>query len=201
MSKSTSDKEAILLQQMREGDQGALKEIFNSYFNYLCTTAYKYIADEHLAKDLTQEVFFELWKRRTTLNIQMSLKFYLRRAVINKSLNHIKAQRLQFEAPDEHLQVPDKEVSKQKDLEAEDLKLVIDQTIDQLPDRCRVIFAMSRYEGLSHKEIASKLDISTKTIENQISKALKILKEKIKPYLDKSLLLLIGILNSIDILV
>ena len=191
MAESIPETEIELLHALRNGDQQALKTIFNSYFNYLCTIAYQYIADEHLAKDLTQDVFFLFWKRWEIIDIKISLKFYLLRAVINKSLNLIKSKRLAYEEADEHLQIPADLISKQKELEAEDLQGVIHQTIEQLPSRCRTIFALSRYEGLSHKEIAAQLDISTKTIENQISKALKILKESLKPYLETGLILII----------
>ena len=184
MAQDLPKADSILLQGLREGNQEELKAIFNSYYNYLCTIAYRYIADEHIAKDLTQEVFFELWKRRASLKIQTSLKFYLRRAVINKSLNHLKSQqRVQFEEADAYTHLPGNLERKDTLLEADDLENIIQETIAQLPERCRVIFSLSRNEGFSHKEIAKKLEISTKTIENQISKALKILREAIKPYI------------------
>ena len=182
MAQDLLKNDVALLKQLREGSQEGLKAIFNSYYNYLCTIAYRYVGDEHLAKDLSQEVFFELWKRRKELQINTSLKFYLRRAVINKSLNHLKSKRVQFEEADAYTHLPANIDQKDVQMEADDLQTTIQNTINRLPERCRVIFALSRNEGLSHKQIAAQLGISTKTIENQISKALKLLREAIKPH-------------------
>jgi len=146
-------------------------------------TGYNITGDNEKAKDLVQDVFFELWKKREKIEIQSSLKAYLRRAVVNRSLNYIKTQK-RFDFGDENFdaQTADRTFSAQKNLEAQDLKSALNNAIDSLPAKCKAIFILSRFEKLSHKEIAAKLDISTKTIENQITKALKIVRAAVEKY-------------------
>lgn len=183
MLQPISIEEKEWLQSLKAGKQTALQRIFNHYYKYLVVTGYNITGDNEKAKDLVQDVFFELWKKREQLNIQSSLKSYLRRAVVNRSLNYIKTQK-RFDFGDENFdtQTPDQTVSAQKYLEAQDLKSALNQAIDGLPAKCKAIFMLSRYEKLSHKEIAAKLDISTKTIENQITKALKIVRAAVEKY-------------------
>ncbi len=192
MLQPISIEEKEWLQSMKAGDESALQKIFKHYYKYLVVTGYNITGDNEKAKDLVQDVFFELWKKREQIEVQTSLKAYLRRAVVNRSLNYIKTQK-RFDFGDENFdaQTPDKTFSAQKNLEAQDLKVALNTAIDSLPAKCKAIFMLSRYEKLSHKEIAVKLDISTKTIENQITKALKIVRTAVEKYNILSLLLLL----------
>jgi len=176
--------EQVLISRMKQGDKAAFRSLFDSYYKYLVVTAYNVLGDSEKARDLTQDVFAELWDRKANLNIHSSLKSYLRRAVINKTLNYIKAQRMDFHEPSE---LPEQTIAfdnPQEKLEAEDLQKVINETIDRLPKKCRTIFILCRLEHMSHKEIAAQLNISTKTVENQMTKALKVLRMAVTPYLE-----------------
>lgn len=184
---STSDLE--LVEAIKADDQKAFRALFDRYYKYLLVTAYAYVKDDNTIRDLTQDVFFEIWKKRNSLNIR-NVKAYLRRSVINKALNHIKAQRMNFEDSNEAFDVPDR-ARVQEELEASQLQKVINETIESLPDRCRVIFVMRRMEGLSLKEIATKLDISPKTVENQLTKAIKVLRAAVEPYVSGGLFIFI----------
>ena len=188
---STSDLE--LVAAIKGNDEKAYRALFDRYYKYLLVTAYAYVKDENTIRDLTQDVFFEIWKKRNSLNIN-NVKAYLRRAVINKALNYIKAQRMNFEDSDVAFDVPDR-ARVQEELEASQLQKVINEAIEGLPDRCRIIFVMRRLEELSLKEIASKLEISPKTVENQLTKAIKILRRAVEPYVSGGLFifLLLGI--------
>ena len=192
MLQPISVEEKEWLQALKAGKEIALQKIFNHYYKYLVVTGYNITGDNEKAKDLVQDVFYELWKKREQLDIQSSLKSYLRRAVVNRSLNYIKTQK-RFDFGDENFdaQTPDQAVSAQKILEGQDLKSALNNAINGLPAKCKAIFMLSRYEKLSHKEIASKLDISTKTIENQITKALKIVRLAVEKYDALGLLLLL----------
>ncbi|MFK7979236.1 MAG: RNA polymerase sigma factor [Saprospiraceae bacterium] len=192
MLQPISVEEKEWLQSLKAGKQIALQRIFNHYYKYLVVTGYNITGDNEKAKDLVQDVFYELWKKREKLDIQSSLKSYLRRAVVNRSLNYIKTQK-RFDFGDENFdaQTPDQTVSAQKTLEAQDLKSALNKAINGLPAKCKAIFMLSRYEKLSHKEIAAKLDISTKTIENQITKALKIVRAAVEKYDALGLLILL----------
>ncbi len=193
MLQPISIEEKEWLQSLKAGKEIALQRIFNHYYKYLVVTGYNITGDNEKAKDLVQDVFYELWKKREKLEIQSSLKSYLRRAVVNRSLNYIKTQK-RFDFGDENFdaQTPDQTVSAQKTLEAQDLKSALNKAIDGLPAKCKAIFMLSRYEKLSHKEIAAKLEISTKTIENQITKALKIVRAAVEKYDTLGLLLLLS---------
>lgn len=167
-----------LLAEIRLDSQLAFKALFDRYYRKMCYAGYRTYADQHKAKDFAQEIFCDLWKKRKTLQINSSLNAYLSRAMRNKAIDYIRAQRLNF---DEGAAVQNFKIDVDPTSFTE-LKEVISATIDSLPEKCRIVFNLSRTEGLSHKEIASKLGISTKTIENQITKALKALRVNIAKY-------------------
>ena len=168
------------LHALRGGSHAALEAIFDSYYRYLVVSAYKFIQDDERAKDLVQDVFFNLWTKREALTIQGSLKSYLRRAVVNRAIDEFrKNKRLVWEEDLSTYQQSASEPSADQLLAAQDLQQTIDGAIEKLPEKCRVVFALSRFENLSHKEIAKQLDISTKTIENQITKALRIIRQAV----------------------
>lgn len=178
------DDEVELLSRLRASDGAALKILFGRYHRYLCATAFQFLADAEKSKDMAQDVFFELWKRRAELDIRTSLKSYLRRACANKCINFLKAQRLDFSEPEQAERVqPNAEPSAQELLEGQNAAEAIDRALTKLPPQCRAVFVLSRIDLLSHREISEKLGISTKTIENQITKALKILRAELRPLL------------------
>jgi len=177
---SYPDKE--ILDKLKEQPEIALKVLYDEYYNYICSVVYKMLGDSATSEDLAQEVFLEVWKRRESLDVNLSLRGYLRRVAVNKTLNHIRAKKMNFEEEDAVLHVPSNENSTQKVMEAADLQKVINDSIDQLPDKCRVVFGLSRFQEMSYKEISSELGISTKTVENQISKALKLVRKAILEY-------------------
>jgi len=155
----------------------------------LCETVFSILHDKHIAEDLVQEVFYELWRKRERLQINQSVRAYLRRAAVNKSLNYIRAQKVPVD--DETylpLNLSNKNANAQQKIQAYELKVLINEAIDLLPNRCRLIFTLSRHEEMSNKEIAAHLNLSIKTIENQMTKALKLLKEALSPYLNLWLL-------------
>ena len=171
-----------ILDKLKDQPDLALKVLYDEYYNYICSVVYKMIGDSTMAEDLAQEVFVEVWKRRESLDVNTSLRGYLRMVAVNKTLNHIRSKKMNFEEEDAVLQVPSNENSSQKILEAKDLEKVINDSIDSLPDKCRVVFGLSRFEELSYKEISAELGISVKTVENQISKALKLVRKAVLEY-------------------
>lgn len=160
----------------------AIEWLFRNYYSYLCKVVFKIIPDSNLVEDLVQEVFFEVWKKKNQIQFNTSIKAYLRRSAVNRSLNYIRDQRIKFEQEDKVPFLESKEVGIVQKIEAEDLKIIIDKCIDELPERCRIVFVLSRFEDMSYKEIAEELDISPKTVENQVSKALKYLRKALGPY-------------------
>ena len=165
-----------LLARLRQGDRDALRVLFDQYYPYLISVVLKLSGDLELSKDIAQEVFLEIWKRREKLEIEIALKPYLRRAGINRMLNKLKSNRLDFREHEDLPEEADQASDPQHLLEASDLQQAIQQAIDLLPPKCRLIFTLKRIEGMSHDEIAEELQISKKTIENQMTKALKMIR-------------------------
>lgn len=164
--------------------KGAFELIFRQHYPFVCNVIFRYVPDRSKVEDIAQELFAELWQKRDNLHIHTSLGAYLRRMAISRALNYLRDTRkyntdeLDQEAEtirDLTYQAP----SALQQLEEEDIKKRLDTAIHSLPEKCRVVFIMSRYEELSYAEISQELNISVKTVENQIGKALKILRSAI----------------------
>ncbi len=182
MQQNITDQE--LLNLLRTDGDRAMEVLFKNYYSYICSVVYKILPDANLVEDLTQEVFYELWRKREVIHISTSLGAYLRRSAVNRTLNYIRDQKIKFDE-EEKIDLGHSTPAKgQTNVEAEELQALINEAVDSLPERCRIVFALSRYEEMTYKEIAAELDISVKTVENQISKALRILRQKLDPYID-----------------
>ncbi len=182
-----SSEEIFIIHRLIEGDEEAFKFFFDTYYDDLCNFVNAYVRDESLSEDIVQNTFIYLWENRKNLNQDSSIKSYLYAASKNKSLNHIRnfktQNRLKF-AINDSLQV--NQITNDY-LEYKDLKNLIRSAIDQLPGKCKEIYQLSRDQGLTNKEIAAKLDLSTKTVENQITIAIHKIKAFLKPYYNQIL--------------
>lgn len=179
-------------QLFRKDPDQAIELLFRDYFPYICTVIYKFIPNSQVAEDLAQDIFFDLWKRKKRMEFTGSIKAYLRRSAINKSMNFLRDQKPEAfsESPENEIYTP---IQIDPSLADQELQQQIDAAIDQLPERCRIIFVLSRFEDLTYKEIGQLLDIAPKTVENQIVKALRLLRQSLGPYLSSILLILLKI--------
>lgn len=177
-----------LLRQLPEKGEMAMELIFRKYYDTVCRAIFRILPEYATTEDIAQEVFFELWKRRETLQINTSLSAYLRRAAVNKALNVLRDRRLVNDDDSDLSLLPALDLDGQKVLEAEELHQLVNDAVKALPEKCRVIFVLSRFEQMSYAEIAAKLQISPKTVENHISKALRLLRQVLGPYLSSILL-------------
>lgn len=179
MVKRNSYTDVELIGMLERGDESAIEAIFRQYYQLVCHSIVRILPKENVVEDIAQEVFYELWKNRNSFKVSISLKAYLKRASLNRSLNHLRDKKIQWDDEDQlvHQQGTFTDASEQ--LQHEDLQKQIDFVIDNLPERCRIVFSLSRFEDMSHKEIAEELGISTKTVENHMTKALKILKHEL----------------------
>ncbi len=171
-----------LLKLLETDRDKAIELLFRQYYSLVTYAVYRVLPDRSVAEDLAQEVFFDLWRKREKLNITTSLKAYLRRAAVNRTLNHIRDKKMNFEDEEKIPELRSKAATIFQKLEAEELQKKINEAVDSLPERCRAVFSLSRFEEMSYKEIAAKLDISVKTVENQISKALSIMRTALGPF-------------------
>lgn len=174
-----------LFQAITKGDQKSFRKLFDLHYRQLLRSAISILKDENAAKDAVQDVFFQLWKNREQLVINSTVGGYLKRSVINRSLNQIKSRK-PFVADTALSADSSKAPDPQQLLEAEDIQEAIAKGMDQLSEKCRTVFVLRRIEGYSVKEIAEKLEVSPKTVENQITKALKILKDYMRPFVKKN---------------
>ncbi len=168
----------------RQNSEKAVEMLFQLHYAYLCQAAFRVINDARLAEDLTQEVFLELWRKKDGIEFAISIKAYLRRAVVNKALNYIRDRKKITDDEEKllHLESPTPSVVQQ--LNSEELQQLIDRSIDELPEKCRLVFVLSRFEEMSYQEIADHLGISIKTVENQIVKALRHLRRALQPWME-----------------
>ncbi|MCK5136013.1 MAG: RNA polymerase sigma-70 factor [Bacteroidales bacterium] len=170
----------------------SFEQFFREYFTPLMSFAKKILVDEDDAREVVQKVFINLWEKREEIDLSTSLKSYLFTSVHNRSLNVIR-DRKKFSSEEVPELAGEWDVSAQ--IESMELEEKIRETIEALPEKCRQIFELSRFDGLKYSEIAEQLDISVKTVENQMSKALKILREKLLKYLTILVWLIMNSLN------
>ncbi len=166
--------------------------LFRQHFTGLCYFARKYTGDLDTAKEIVHSVFIRIWENRRHFDWEKPAKSYLFTSVYNRSLNLIRDNQ-KFISHEEvsvrHLIADDSTFS--NDLETAELESLIKAALQRLPQKCREVFELSRFEGRKYAEIAAQLNISVKTVEAQMSKALHILKEELKNYLMIIILLLL----------
>jgi RNA polymerase sigma-70 factor (ECF subfamily) len=173
-----------ILTAIGQGDERIFEQVFRKYYAGLCTYGRSILHDADEAEEIVQNVFVSIWEKREEIEITQSLKSYLYRAVHNHCLNRIKHQKVR----DEHQQYAlyYQEVSYEsvsQTVYKNELEQQLAKAIEKLPEQCRIIFKLSRFDELRYQEIADQLGLSVKTIENQIGKALKILRTELADYL------------------
>lgn len=176
--------EHTLTAQLAKRDSSAFEEVFKTYFKNLHAYACTILKDEADAEEAVQQVFFKLWERAEHLSFSGSVAAYLYRAVHNQCLNQLKHQKVKanhqlhvaYSMKSESVNGPAKMISKE-------LEQKIREALNELPEQCRTVFQLSRFEEMKYREIADQLDISIKTVENQMGKALKQLRLKLVDFL------------------
>ena len=165
--------------------------LFKSHFTGLCFFAQKYVKDFETAKEIVQDSFLSLWEKRETIDMSRPVKSYLTMVIHNKCTNYLRDNR-KFDQNilniENLLEVP--EYDGADSMVEEELKLKIDASIAELPEKCREIFVLNRYENLKYQEIADKLQISIKTVETQMSKALQHMRIRLAEFITLFLLLI-----------
>ena len=167
------------------------EQLFKTHYVALCHFANQLVQDMDSARDIAQKVFIKLWENRETIDPQRSVQSYLYTSVRNRCLNHIR-DRKKYRSQVLDLEIMDIEITFEEDKTGlEDLEKKIAEALSALPEKCRQVFEMSRFQELKYKDIAAQLDISEKTVEAHMSRALKTLREELKEYFP--LLLLFGL--------
>lgn len=188
MYKGQSDDQ--LLEYIGKGDRKAFEQLFNRYWESLFAASLQRLQSEQLAKDVLQELFIELWEKHESLNISSNVSGYLFTALKHRVINKIKAETTRVKY--EKMTIRYYEINglaTEHQFSRNYLQEEMESKVKQLPDRCREVFELSRIEQLSHKEIGERLNISPKTVENHIGRALKVL----RPYLKQVVSVLMGL--------
>lgn len=172
-------------------DEAAFEQVFKTHFKNLYAYALTMLKDETEAEETVQQVFFKLWERSEKLNVTGTVAAYLYRAVHNESLNYLKHRKVKeshrlhvaYSMKSNPEQTQEKEFSRELEKKYRD-------ALNELPEQCRTVFQLSRFENMKYREIADKLQISVKTVENHMGKALKFLRTRLVDFLHLLLLLL-----------
>lgn len=172
-----------IIKAIGKGNTVVFKQVFMSYYEGLCRYAYTILKNAEEAEDVVQSMFVKIWEKREELEVKHTIRSYLFKAVYHQCINLLEHRSVKLKhqlhlANELHAgtQLPE---TFQHELEEN-----IAAAIKTLPEQCRIIFMMSRYDELRYAEIASHLNISVNTVENQISKALKLLRVKLKDLIE-----------------
>jgi len=167
---------------MPPAEYSDFESLFKTHNKALRNLAYNLVRDKDAAKDVVQEVFLKLWNNRQNLNLEDSIKHYLFKATAHTALNHLRFSKKLITLEDDVLK---NAVTSETSTESNysELEWRVRRAIDKLPPKCKAIYTLSRHEGLKYQEIADTLNLSLKTVENQMGIALEKLREDLKPFL------------------
>jgi RNA polymerase sigma-70 factor (ECF subfamily) len=171
------------LKAIKKGNIQEYELLFREYFQPLVSYAKSIIKLEADAEEVVQDIFFSLWKNKRKLNIHTSFSSYLYKAVHNNCLQQLKREKRKLQYQQEQINWKYNEsMSPGEILQYNELYDKINSAVDELPENCKTIFKLNRFQGLKYSEIAEKLAISIKTVEANMTKALKHLRRQIDEY-------------------
>lgn len=179
-----------VIHQFRSGNEDAFEQIFHAYYKALVHYAKTILKDMDDSEDIVQQVFVSVWENRLKIEIHTSLRALLYKSVHNACLNKIKQQQVRSVYAKEVIQLHNEQGITQDTIQQKELQHKIEAAMDMMPEQCAKIFKMSRFEQMKYQEIADALNLSVKTIENQMGKALKIMREQLKEYLPLLIMIL-----------
>lgn len=177
--------EKVLVERFIGGDERAFESLFKKHYQMLIKVGLFLLNDAEQTEEVVHDVFLNIWQKRDNVNVEASFKNYLITAVRNRCFNHLKAKKKTTSIDDDESWAEELVADTGADTIAQvkEVGKAIEEAVDRLPEQCRIIFQLSRYEGMSYKEIAEALDLAPKTVENQIGRALKVLRAELKDYL------------------
>lgn len=178
---------------MGKGSRPAFDSLFRKYYAPLCRFACFFTGNGDDAEEAVQTAFITFWESKGKIAITRSVKAYLYQMVRNNALMHLRKTETRKRYESDFVEKSEQEMPEEKSYTDGDINRMVARGMEILPDRCRTIFALSRFDGLSYEEIATYLDISPKTVENQMGLAFQKLREYLLPAW-KKMLLVLGVL-------
>ena len=165
---------------IKKGDVISFNRLFDTFYTSLCLFAVKYLGDLDVSRSLVQQLFVDLWVKREKMDTVWSVKSFLYTSVRNRCIDHLRRQKKTIEltsAVEEMSQIPFRDL-----IEEAELDDLINKSVNHLPEKCREIFILCKYEGLTYSDVAQRLNLSVKTVEMQMGIALKKLRKGLKGY-------------------
>lgn len=184
--------------RVRDGDHLAFRRLFDMFYPEMVKAAYMLLKESDLAKEAAQDAFVAVWRNHSTLDPNKSVRAYIKRATISRSLNLIKSRNHHRDAGEEPLMYETDHHTPFEDLSQKEMAAQIKDAVDSLPDRCRQVFILAKYDGKSHKEIGQIMDISPKTVENQVARAMKLLRGLLASYYKTMIIFLLLIRDTLN---
>lgn len=172
-----------LFARLAAGDDTAFETVFRTWYAPLVRVATYLLHDPGLAEEVVQDVLLEVWRRRETLAFEQEPRRYLMRATRNRALNQLRHQQVAARAAAHDISEEAHAASAPALVDAAELEVAIAQAVATLPDRCRAVFELSRRHNMSYAQIAEALEIAPKTVENQMGKALRMLRVALAAWL------------------
>lgn len=192
------DLDEFFLQRFKNGDELAFEKIFKSNHSQIVCFCNQFITDLDKAKSLSQEVFLNLWLNREKIETLNGIRSFLYTFAKSCCLNYIRHRKVISQYEERHLQEKEEELNREvlesfdfNSLEFSELETIIQQAINDLPEKCRQVFIMSRFDGKMNREISEELNISVKAVEANMTRALKALKSSLSEFLPALLVQLI----------
>jgi len=182
--------EEKLIKRLHAGDEDAFEAVFTKHFVKLCLYAEHYLRDKHAAREIVEDFFCNFWENCTSLTIESNLAGYLCRSIHNRCLKYLRHEKVkqkyiecsQYLFTDRELLEPVSDDYPEALLISHELEKEIRNSIDSLPDQCKKIFLLNRFENLTYREISQQLGISVNTVKTQMTRALQKLRSRLKDY-------------------
>ncbi len=178
----------LRIKKIINGDSDSFKDLFFEFAKPLIYFSNRIVNDYDEAENIVQEVFVSIWQNREKLDPSQKIKTYLYVAVKNRSLKFIRHENVKQDSFEDIQEIYQTHSNPESETLYEELKLAIDNAIKSLPEKCKLIFEMNRFDKLSYKEIAKVLDISVKTVETQMGRALKSLRSQLAKFISLMIL-------------
>jgi RNA polymerase sigma-70 factor (ECF subfamily) len=174
--------DAHILRRIKKGDLKHFENLFHQHYPGMCSYAEALLKSEMLAEEIVQDVFYNVWKNKDNLKLRGNWNSYLYKAVYNNSMAYLR--KMKREVLSDEIWENEKEFSSdpEQEMQLKEIKATIIKTLDELPERTSEIYNLNRNQGLKYTEIAERLSISVKTVEANMSRAIKALRASLREY-------------------
>jgi RNA polymerase sigma-70 factor (ECF subfamily) len=186
--------EELIWKQIQKKDSRTFESYYKMHYKNFFMMAFKYLKNTELSEEIVNDVFMKIWEDGDKISIDSSLKSYIYRAIINRSLNEIQKNKKDFNLAVDLFHTQD-ESYELKEIEENELSIKLYKAIDLLPEQCKKVFQLSRFEELKQQEIADRMGISIKTVKNHITHALKTLSKSLDGFVVAALIIIQNVLR------